>query len=323
MKQANRVVALLKVTLKTVLWLVISSVLLFILIAVLIQFPAIQTKIIHYVSTSVSNKTHSRADIKNISILFPKSIIINGLYLEDLEHDTLIYAGNLSVNIAFSDLFKNRLHITSFNLEKAVLNLRRTEKDSLFNYNFLISAFSDTLHPKKTEPDKKSRWVFSADILHLKSIKLLFNDEYTGTKISAVLKDLKLKMNQIDLVNSIFKIDELVIDDLNSNVLITRNINAKENTKVIVSPIILVNKFHINNTNISYADSNSRQSGIAFINQLQVNEGSIDLQQQILTLDKIALIKSDLHYIQNASLVLDLRVMLKTIPVMLFGTGAK
>jgi lipopolysaccharide/colanic/teichoic acid biosynthesis glycosyltransferase len=31
----------------------------------------------------------------------------------------------------------------------------------------------------------------------------------------------------------------------------------------------------------------------------------------------------DLHYIQNASLVLDLRVMLKTIPVVLFGTGAK
>lgn len=31
----------------------------------------------------------------------------------------------------------------------------------------------------------------------------------------------------------------------------------------------------------------------------------------------------DLHYIQNASLVLDFRVLLKTIPVMLFGTGAK
>ena len=31
----------------------------------------------------------------------------------------------------------------------------------------------------------------------------------------------------------------------------------------------------------------------------------------------------DLHYIQNASLFLDLRLMVKTIPVMLFGTGAK
>ncbi len=31
----------------------------------------------------------------------------------------------------------------------------------------------------------------------------------------------------------------------------------------------------------------------------------------------------DLHYIQNASLLLDLRVILKTIPVVLFGTGAK
>jgi lipopolysaccharide/colanic/teichoic acid biosynthesis glycosyltransferase len=31
----------------------------------------------------------------------------------------------------------------------------------------------------------------------------------------------------------------------------------------------------------------------------------------------------DLHYIQNASMILDLRVMLKTIPVILFGMGAK
>ncbi len=31
----------------------------------------------------------------------------------------------------------------------------------------------------------------------------------------------------------------------------------------------------------------------------------------------------DLHYIQNASLMLDLRVIMKTIPVVLFGTGAK
>ncbi|MBI5470775.1 MAG: sugar transferase [Ignavibacteriae bacterium] len=31
----------------------------------------------------------------------------------------------------------------------------------------------------------------------------------------------------------------------------------------------------------------------------------------------------DLHYIQNASLFLDIRLMVKTIPVMLFGTGAK
>ncbi len=31
----------------------------------------------------------------------------------------------------------------------------------------------------------------------------------------------------------------------------------------------------------------------------------------------------DLHYIQNASLLLDVRVLIKTIPVMLFGTGGK
>ena len=154
MKQMNKGVSFLKRTLKAILWVVISFVLIFIIIAVLIQIPAIQTKITNYATSFISSKTHTSVGIKKISISFPKSVVIKGLYLDDIKKDTLLYAGQTIVNIAFRDLFNHKIHISSFALEEANLNLNRIETDSLFNYNFLLTAFSDTINQKKAEPGK-------------------------------------------------------------------------------------------------------------------------------------------------------------------------
>src|ERR1035437_9972293 len=103
-----------KGTLKVIMWVVIGFVLLFVIIAVLIQVPAVQNKIVRYATSFVSNKTHTRVEIKHISISFPKSVVIKGLFLDDLYKDTLLYAGEAKVNIAFKDLLKSKINIKSF-----------------------------------------------------------------------------------------------------------------------------------------------------------------------------------------------------------------
>src|ERR1035437_1207988 len=110
----SKVVSFFKKVAKFILGMAISFVLLFIVIAVLIQIPAIQTKLVKYATSLVSKKTHTRVDLKNISISFPKSVVLEGLYLEDVKKDTLLYAREAKVNIAFSDLFNNKIHISSF-----------------------------------------------------------------------------------------------------------------------------------------------------------------------------------------------------------------
>ena len=296
MKQMNKMVSFFKKTLKAILWVVISFVLIFIIIAVLIQISAIQTKITNYATSFISSKTHTRVDIKKISISFPKSVVIKGLYLEDIKKDTLLCVGEAKVNIAFRDLFNHKIHISSFVLEEVKLNLNRIKTDSLFNYNFLFTAFSDTTKQKKIEPEKNSKWTFSLDIVSIKNIQLHYNDDYGGTNVAAVLKNLKLKMDQIDLVQSIYNIDELLIESLNANVLIKKFAKTKEKKSNSVLPGITANKIQINNTNLSYGDSIGKQSIIAGINRLKLKDASIDLQKQIVTLDNLYLSKGEIHY---------------------------
>jgi translocation and assembly module TamB len=38
-------------------------------------------------------------ELEKIAISFPKSVVIKGLYLEDVQKDTLLYAGEVKVNI--------------------------------------------------------------------------------------------------------------------------------------------------------------------------------------------------------------------------------
>lgn len=87
-----------------------------------------------------------------ISLTFPRSVVIEGLYLEDRQKDTLLYAGRTKINIVLYDLFHNKIAIKSFEMEDANLNLYTTNTDSLFNYNFLIAAFGDTTKQSKSYP---------------------------------------------------------------------------------------------------------------------------------------------------------------------------
>lgn len=274
----------------------IALVLLFVIIAALIQVPAIQNKIVHYATTYVSDKTHTRVEIKNISISIPKSVVIEGLYLEDTQKDTLIFASKIKVNIALYDLISSKVSVSSFVLDNATINLYNTETDSLFNYDFLIKAFSDTTSSTKTDTASASEWTFSIDNVSLKDIAFRYDDEFGGISVTAALRALELKMDELDIAKSIYSVDALMIESLKGNVNINKPANADNKKSESILPIITAKNIQINNSHITYAHKISRQSVIAAINRFDIKEGSADLQKELISFNKLDLAKSKIEY---------------------------
>ena len=270
--------------------------LLFVIIAALIQIPAIQNKIVHFATTFISNKTHTRVEIKNISISFPKSVVIKGLFLEDVQKDTLLFANKAKINIALFDLISSKISISSFSLDSATINLYNTKSDSLFNYNFLLTAFSDTTTKTKVKDKSPSKWTFSIGKVNLENIRLRYDDEFGGMNVTAVLPDLELKMDKIDIGESIYDIDELLIEGLKANVQMKKSSNTNNKKSESILPKIMANKIQISNSNINFTDSINRQSVIASINWFELKDGSADLQKELISFDKIALSKSNIQY---------------------------
>jgi len=291
----------LKKTLKFIMWVVISFVLIFVIIALLIQIPSIQTKIVHYATSFVSNKTHTKVEIKKISISFPKSIDIDGLFLEDLEKDTLLYAGEAKINISFKDLLNSEINIGSFALEDVNINLKRNQGDSLFNFNFLITAFSDTTNQAKVKPKTKSAWTFSLDHLRMNNIRLHFDDEYGGTNVAIELDDLDVKMNELDILKSVYSIDRLTIEGLMAKVFIKESSIPKDNTSASVLPKIIANNILILKSTILFGDSINKQSVSANIIRFELDEGMVDLQKEIVNINDFYLSKSNIRYSTNGT----------------------
>lgn len=291
-----------KKALKIICWIVISFVILFFLIAIIIQLPYVQTKIVGYATTFISDKTHTKVEIKSIHISFPKSVNIQGLYFEDIKKDTLLFVGDLKVKMSFKNLFYNKITINSVALEEVIINLKRTETDSLFNYNFLITAFSDTTNNKNLKPEKKSNWTFSIENVGLKKIRIHYDDKFGGTNASIHLNQLKLKSDESDFAKSIYRIDKLIIEGLTANILINKSakIEEKKSTATIL-PQIYANKIEISNTKIIYTDSIVNQFLITNIDYLNLKKSIVDLQKQLVSSDYIALSKTMISYITTDS----------------------
>jgi hypothetical protein len=297
----NKALTILKKTGKAILWVVGVFVLLFLIIAGIIQIPAVQTKIVHAATSFVSNKTHTRVEIEHVSISFPKSVVIEGLFLEDKSKDTLIYAGKAKINIVLKDLLFNKICINNIELENLNVNLYSTKTDSLFNYNFLLTAFADTTKVDTTQTKKPSAWTFTLDHVTLQHIRLRYDDEFGGMNVSASLEKLEMKLNEINFAKSLYAIDDLLVEKLKANVLLTEPVSKSTQKSTTLLPKITAKTIQINNSTVNFGDSINKQSVLAAIKRFELKNGTVDLENELVNLDKIHLSGSNVEYQTIAS----------------------
>jgi translocation and assembly module TamB len=132
----SKAASIAKSILKTILWIVSSFILIIIIAGLLLRMPAAGSRIADFAASFISNKTGTKVEIERINISFSGSAVVEGVFLEDLNNDTLIYAGLTKVNLSLKDLVRKKLHLNSVALENADIQISNTESDSLFSYEF-------------------------------------------------------------------------------------------------------------------------------------------------------------------------------------------
>jgi len=293
----NKVRLALKIVAKTILWFAIFVVIVFLAAALLVQVPVIQNRLVQLATNYVSKKTHTKIEIGKVGISFPKAVVIESLYIEDLQKDTLLFAGKAKIDIALYDLFANRITINSFALDEATVKLYNTKNDPLFNYNFLLTAFKDTIEQVNTDSIIPSKWKFNLDRVVLQNIRFAYQDEYGGMKASIAIKESDLVVDEIDPEKSVYQFGEVEVDGLTANILqiATTHAHSKEQLQS-VSPKIGAERLQLLHALVSYSDSVGFLSVTANIGNSQLSKASIDLQNQLLLVDELLLTKSSVKY---------------------------
>lgn len=200
---------------KILLWVIASVIILVVLLAVSLNIPAVQNfvknRVVHY----VAKKTHTVVTLESIKIAFPKDVVLQKFYLEDLSGDTLLYANRLSVDISLFKLLKNQVEIKNIELENMRANVKRIEPDSNFNFSFLVDAFmSDQKKPdEQVKKDSTSALKFSIDKFSFKDVGINYRDDLTGNNVQLHFGEFSSKINSFDIQKQNFDITSVLLSD--------------------------------------------------------------------------------------------------------------
>ncbi len=232
--------------------IVLVLIFLLFLLLLFIRSPWGQGIIVSKVTHFISEKTHTQFSIKKLFITFSGDIDLQGLYVEDLKGDTLLYSKKLQVGIPIWSIIRGN-PISIDGLEWTGLRANVTRKDTLegYNFQFLIDAFaSDSPEPKIEEKESKPPKIHLGNI-DFNDFKVNYNDEVTGMKANLDLGTFHFKGKNFDLEKMNFQVAELALENTKVNYIQSKPSPPSDTTKSEL-PFLSLGQLKLKNVIVHY-----------------------------------------------------------------------
>lgn len=284
----------LKKTVKFFFWLFACVILLFTVLALLLQVPSVQNFAAQKTTDYLQQKTKTHVSLDRINIKFPKSISLTNFLLLDRQNDTLVFAGTLDVSINMLTLLKSEINISGISLSNANATLKRKENDSTYNYNFLIEAFQS----KKSHSDtsKKATPDLNIDELELENIRFSIEDNLDGILLETKVNNFTASIETIDVDNFYFHAENLKLDGFTGSFVQFKKQESKSIQKTkSPNPLLVSDEIEIRNSSFKLTNKIEKEASAFHIGYLNINSTSIDLKTENLKINKLELDNSYAH----------------------------
>jgi len=190
-----------RIIIKTVVGFLIAFVVLFVVAWGILKVPAVQNFLVSKATGYVSSKTHTRVELAYIDLEFPKSIVLQGIFLDDKNKDTLLSVQEIKVDISMFALLNHTVSVQQLSLENAYGRLGRANNDSTFNFQFLIDAFSSPDKQTAVIDTTGTDWIIKADRVSLRACRFDMEDAYSGLFLHSSIKEADIELKKLDLAS--------------------------------------------------------------------------------------------------------------------------
>ena len=229
-----------------------------ILSLILLQLPAVQTKIIKTVNNSLEEKLGNKISVKSVDINFFNNVDLNGIYVEDQAQDTLALIEELNVSVSLLGLLKNRLHVKNIQLKNAHIHLKKDADSGNFNFQFILDAFA----PADTIAQNTSAKPLDLDIdaLSVENTHFILDDPATGMFFDAQLKQSNISIDVFDLTEGEIKIGEISLNE--ADVYYDYTIDPDKVSTALTFPglpiVLNIDKIDIRNSKLGLKEENGK-----------------------------------------------------------------
>ncbi len=289
----NRIV---KKSFKVVAWIVGSIVFLLLLIIIAIQIPAVQNFAKDKAVSYLEKKIKTKVAISNLSIAFPKRIVLTGVYFEDQKHDTLLAGKEIRVDIGMFGLLHNEVNVSYLSLDGIRTNIYRVKPDTSFNFQYIVNAFNSDQSKPETPKDSSSSMKFHLDKIILNDIAGTFKDDETGNDVHFSLGNFTTRITKFDLEHNAYTIPTISIKNIVANVyqykpLVQADSSYADTSTVgkSTSPVVNISELQLSNINFNYKNDVSALLANLHLGELITHPGDMNLQTLHVRLNDIAL----------------------------------
>lgn len=177
---------------------------LLLLIYVLFQIPAVQNWTVKRITHSLSNRLDTEVAIDYFRLGFFNKLVLRGVYIEDLNRDTLLVADQLTASIGLNPvtLITRGLTIKELDLQGAALHLRRAPDSPDDNLKLFLRLLTGG-------PRKEKRGNFDLDLsrLNLQQVAFIKMDQYKGQRLAITLEEGLVQLQNLDIPNALIEAD--------------------------------------------------------------------------------------------------------------------
>ncbi len=198
----KRLFKILRYTVASLLSLVLA-------VVVMVNLTPVQNIIARKGADMLSKKLKTKVSIDHIRLDFFSHILLQGLYVEDQSHDTLLYAGEAQVRINDFIFTKNKPVLHYFGLKNTYVHLYRTALANSWNSDFIADAFSTKASPEDTISKKP----FELDLkkIELENIRFHMDDKWIGQDLDFDIGGFVINTKGLDINKKFIDVDNIEI----------------------------------------------------------------------------------------------------------------
>lgn len=244
------------------LYLASSIILLLIVLILLIRIPGVQQWITDKATDYITAETGAHCSIDRLLLTFKGRLWLEGVYMEDLQKDTLLYSSGLELGIGIRPLFSNTVQLSHFDWNGLKANIHRNET-GVFNFDFIIDAFTNEDAPVAEEENTGKDWKISLPHLHFRNFDISYIDQYEGMYLKAKWENILLNFDPFTTGMDSLNIQTLKIDGLESELVqhlpseflrTPKSEKIEEDSSSGVFPISIA-QMNLNSIEFDYSDS--------------------------------------------------------------------
>jgi hypothetical protein len=196
---------------KIALRLLLIPILVVAFVVLLVYVPPVQHLIRGRAVAYLAGKTGTKVELERLRIIFPLDVRLEGLYVPDLNGDTLLHAGHINASLGLRALLQGRLLFKNVELSDVRADLRQ-DADSTFNFDFFITAFTKE-DPATQEVVADTTEGIQLDLrsMHLERIHFSMHLQPSELDMQVRLGELDASLDTFDLSPLKFHLNSIVL----------------------------------------------------------------------------------------------------------------